>query len=266
MMDSRDRQFVLIDADGQIVAATGSDQDDPPVTPEEGWGGVLSDFGIRAALADLQQGRTQREATVTIDVSGPSGTARSLIATLIRIDGPGGPLTLIELRPRHEDQAHESRDSLTGLPDRRAIKERAEAWRRAAAPSIPRFAALFLDLDHFKPINDAYGHAVGDAVLQELASRWAGCLRDGDLVARYGGDEFVLLVQNAVEARDIELVVRRLIDTTRKPVKVGELTLTVSATLGWAKPEHESWTIDDVVATADRDMYARRRSGDKLKP
>lgn len=265
-MKPRDRQFLLVDADGRIVAESPPNPNDPSVVPAGPWPAVLSDLGIRTALTDLQQFPTSGEISVPIGLPPLSGASHAAIATLIGLKGPDGPLTLIELLPRQAVPTRDSRDALTGLPDRRALAERAEAWRRAAAPSIPRFAALFLDLDQFKPINDAYGHAVGDAVLQQLATRWLGCLRDGDLVARYGGDEFVLLVQDVVEDGDVEVVMHRVIEATRQPVAVGELTLSVSATVGWAKPEHESWTIEDVIAAADRDMYARRRSGDKLKP
>jgi diguanylate cyclase (GGDEF)-like protein len=264
-MNPRDRQFLVVDADGRVVAESSS-HNDPSALPAIQWAAVLSDLGIRAALDDLQDRPAPRKASIPIDLTSSSGASHVAVATLVGMKGPDGPLILIELLADPEDPTRESRDSLTGLPDRRALAARAEEWRRAAAPSIPRFAALFLDLDQFKPINDLYGHAVGDAVLQQLATRWLGCLRDGDLVARYGGDEFVLLVRDVVEAGDVEVVMHRVSDATREPVAVGELTLSVSATIGWATPKHESWTIEEVIAAADRDMYARRRSGDKLNP
>ncbi len=177
---------------------------------------------------------------------------------LDRLDGAAGSFVLVTLQ-RHA-HSHESlaRDALTNLPDRRAVAARAAAWRRDAAPTTPRFAVLFLDLDDFKQVNDRHGHAVGDAVLKALAERWVDCVRDGDLVARYGGDEFVVLVQGATTPEEIEPVVRRLENAARQPVNVGDLSLQVSGTVGWSTPVDADWTIDALVAAADRDMYARK--------
>jgi diguanylate cyclase (GGDEF)-like protein len=175
-----------------------------------------------------------------------------------RLEGPSGPLMLVTLRRRDATPPAPVRDALTHLPDRRAVVDCAEAWRHAAPGNLPRFAVLFLDLDDFKGVNDRHGHAVGDAVLEQLAARWLQCVRDADMVARYGGDEFVLLIKDAATPEEVEPVIRRLRDATKQPVLVGNLSLLVDATIGWSVPADSLWTIDALVAAADRDMYARK--------
>jgi diguanylate cyclase (GGDEF)-like protein len=151
-------------------------------------------------------------------------------------------------------------DPLTHLPDRDAISPRIERWRMDAAPREARFAVLFLDLDGFKSVNDEYGHSVGDLVLQTLAARWAGCVREGDLVARYGGDEFVALVKGASTAEEVDPVVRRLRLATEEPIRIDDRPLHVTATIGVAVVTSNEAPVEALVAAADRDMYARKRA------
>jgi diguanylate cyclase (GGDEF)-like protein len=104
-------------------------------------------------------------------------------------------------------------DSLTGLPNRRQFDERLSlAVARSRRPGLP-IALLYLDIDHFKQINDTHGHGVGDQVLRVFAARLARCVRAGDLVARLGGDEFVVLVEDALLPQAAEFIARKLIAT-----------------------------------------------------
>jgi diguanylate cyclase (GGDEF)-like protein len=194
------------------------------------------------------------EATLSVE-----GSPFSLIAVEVRrLDGATGPLAVATFRPSAAE-GPPSRDPLTGLPDRRAIGAWIAGLRRGeSGPALP-FAVLFLDLNDFKQVNDAKGHAVGDAVLAELAARWSSTVRDGDLVTRYGGDEFVILLRNIADLEAVEPIVERLRIATLAPIALGGTAITLSATIGVALSDGGDASPEHLIAAADEDMYARKR-------
>src|SRR5690606_1875299 len=108
-------------------------------------------------------------------------------------------------------------------------------------------------------VNDKYGHAVGDAVLAELAARWSDSVRDGDLVTRYGGDEFVVLLKNVATREEAAPIVERLRLVTIKPIEACGVTLTISATIGVALSDGVDTPLEALIAAADEEMYAGKR-------
>jgi diguanylate cyclase (GGDEF)-like protein len=230
----------LIDAQGRLLAAN------------DAYRNTYNDSLSAARLAEEVQRRLAGMPPSDLE----DDTAA--ILQMDRLDGPSGQMMLITIRPRHAAILAPHVDALTQLPDRRVVAERAEIWRSTSSGGIPRFAVLFLDLDGFKGVNDRHGHAVGDALLKQLAARWLQCVRDADLVARYGGDEFVALIKDAATPDEVEPIIRRLRDATRRPVIVGNLALSIDAAIGWSTPTDAAWTIDALLAAADRDMYARK--------
>jgi diguanylate cyclase (GGDEF)-like protein/PAS domain S-box-containing protein len=144
-------------------------------------------------------------------------------------------------------------DSLTSLPNRALLVERL----REAEVESPR-SLLFLDLDDFKTINDSLGHPTGDGVLVELARRIGGVIRDGDLVARIGGDEFAVLAQ-AADTAVLEALAKRLLAAVGEPFVLDGRELRLSASIGIAT----GWGAEDLLRNADLAMYeAKRRGGE----
>lgn len=235
----------LLDCRGRVVAT------DAAAGP---WWEVLGADTVAKALKRLFEGENELTVDAPLSVDGQDDEHAHI--RMRRLEADAGPLALVTIRRNVEVVI---RDALTGLPDRRAIADRVADWRGAGDGSPPRFAVLFLDLDGFKRINDEHGHAAGDRVLEELAPRLVRCVRDEDLVARYGGDEFVLLLKDVATIEDAEPVIERLQTCVRQTVELTELRLQVTATIGLAISGSASQPVDELIAAADQDMYARKR-------
>ena len=151
-------------------------------------------------------------------------------------------------------------DSLTGLPNRRQFDERlALAVARSQRPGLP-VALLYLDIDHFKQINDTHGHGVGDQVLQVFAKRLVGCVRAGDLAARLGGDEFVVLVEDALLPQAAEIIARKLIATMDIDIIVDGIRVRATTSVGIAYcPFRTSGEV--LMAAADAALYGAKKAG-----
>lgn len=153
-------------------------------------------------------------------------------------------------------------DQLTDLPNRRLFYDRLENALARVRRSRDRMSLLYLDLDKFKEVNDAYGHAAGDALLQEVARRLKGCVRDSDTVARIGGDEFVVLLESAGLAENAAAVAEKISDALGQPVQIGAHRLQIKPSIGMAfYPEHGS-SGEALVKHADEAMYRVKRSQD----
>ncbi|TLP75994.1 EAL domain-containing protein [Pseudomonas nitroreducens] len=152
-------------------------------------------------------------------------------------------------------------DPLTGLGNRLRLDELLQqALMRQRRPGARESGLLFIDLDRFKLINDSLGHAVGDRVLVEVSQRLLRCLRPGDHLARFGGDEFVVLLDDLASLVDAEQVAQRMLDCLRQPLHVDGRTLVVSASIGITGLMTDGQAIDTLQA-ADLALYRAKEAG-----
>ncbi len=152
-------------------------------------------------------------------------------------------------------------DRLTELPNRMLLADRLHQAMAQCQRRGQSLALVYLDLDGFKAINDAHGHAVGDKLLITVSQRMKAALRDGDTLARIGGDEFVVVLVDLVQSSDAEPVLERLLQAAADPVKVGDALLYVSASLGVALYPRDGLDADLLMRNADEAMYSVKQAG-----
>ncbi|GMQ53969.1 EAL domain-containing protein [Halopseudomonas aestusnigri] len=157
-------------------------------------------------------------------------------------------------------------DPLTNLPNRRLMRQRLEQALVVCRREQHYAALIFLDLDDFKNVNDLYGHQIGDGMLCQVAERLRHALRERDTVARFGGDEFVVLLEglevNATEAAtQVEHIGRKLLQTLREPYLIKDQVFSSSASLGIVLFNDEQHTADELMQYADLSMYSAKAAG-----
>lgn len=155
-------------------------------------------------------------------------------------------------------QAHH--DALTGLPNRLLFEDRLGKAIDAARRNCDQVAVLFIDLDRFKQINDTLGHAVGDALLIQVARRLESCIRASDTLARRGGDEFMLVLSEINNSQQVARVAERLHDLLRLPFTIGQHELFVSASIGASIYPTDGENADTLQRSADSAMYRAKRT------
>ncbi|MGZ5001205.1 MAG: bifunctional diguanylate cyclase/phosphodiesterase, partial [Methylomonas sp.] len=151
-------------------------------------------------------------------------------------------------------------DPLTGLPNRTQLDARVRYAVSMAKRNHSQLALMFLDLDHFKDINDTLGHSVGDKLLVELAKRMHETLRDEDTVARMGGDEFIILLPG-VKERGAESVAQKLLDAISKPYPIEHYNLSLTASIGIALYPGDGEDLETLSRSADTAMYRAKQDG-----
>ncbi len=165
----------------------------------------------------------------------------------------------LQAEQRIQHLAHH--DPLTGLPNRLAFTERLERRLAEASVSGESLALMFIDLDHFKRINDSLGHAVGDTLLKTVAQRITEALRVGDMVARFGGDEFLVLLAPRAGAPAVAEVGSRLLAAVGEPLPAGGVSISVTPSIGVAMYPQDGVTSTELIQRADQAMYRAKSSG-----
>lgn len=152
-------------------------------------------------------------------------------------------------------------DELTGLPNRVLFKDRLENSRFMAIRNKKKLAILFIDLDGFKEINDTFGHKAGDMLLQEVSKRILSLVRQSDTVARMGGDEFIVLLNNIECSNNVALVAGKILEIVGKPILLSGHTAKVGCSIGISIfPDHNN-DIEKLINYADTAMYEVKKAG-----
>lgn len=248
------------------------DQDAVPGTPQELYKHVHPDDlpAVMSAIQAHLEGSTPNYCLEHRVRDGRGGwswiLARGMVA---KRDASGKPLRMVgtfsditERKLKEASVAHQaSHDALTGLPNRPLFFDRLrQALARARREQL-QLAVLFFDLDRFKPVNDTWGHRVGDLLLKAVARRVEDCLRESDTVARVGGDEFVVLLTRVANEDDAVRVAESIRKALEQPFTIEGHVLEISCCVGVATYPSHAGEAETLVRMADAAMYAAKASG-----
>ena len=152
-------------------------------------------------------------------------------------------------------------DALTGLPNRRLIRDRLDQEIKKAKRRNQHVAFMFIDLDHFKAVNDTLGHEKGDLLLQEVSHRLKSCVRDTDSICRFGGDEFTVVIGEIDDSSSIDRVAAQILERLSESYHLGEDVAYISASIGITIYPDDADNYDDMLKNADQAMYESKKYG-----
>lgn len=152
-------------------------------------------------------------------------------------------------------------DTLTNLPNRFQFQQRLDRDLRQIRKRGRKLTLLYIDLDHFKEVNDSLGHSIGDKLLHQVAVRLRECVRPIDMVARFGGDEFCILLQPAETLPDVDVIAKRIILTLSQPYVIERHTIIIGASIGICVAPHDSDRAGELLKCADLAMYHSKMTG-----
>lgn len=202
---------------------------------------------VRKLHEDLKSGE-EKEGVIFVSAGDGIGIQR---LNLRRVDDTIVAATLA-MKPRVATESLQDLDPLTGLMNRRVLQQRID---RALARADKQWGVLFIDLNDYKQVNDLHGHIEGDRVLVEFARKLAASVRPGDLVVRFGGDEFVVLVERIPGLMELRFVADRIASEVSVLVDRTQSPILVTASIGCAMASNSLTTSCDMIDAADRDMY-----------
>jgi diguanylate cyclase (GGDEF)-like protein/PAS domain S-box-containing protein len=211
---------------------------------------------------------TSGEAHFEANYELPNGQRVPCLFTGVRFDHDGtsgfvGLGTDISARKQSERQLRHlaTHDALTNLPNRHLLQEQLAQLIAQATPEAPTIAVLLLDLDHFKIVNDAYGHAFGDEVIKAVSMRLVRVLPEGHTVARHGGDEFLIILGHLHNRQEVQQIATRLLTCLRQPLALQGRDIHLSASIGISVFPQDGHDTETLIKNADQAMYQAKHLG-----
>lgn len=205
------------------------------------------------------------ESSIDCRYMGSNGRERVTRISARRMRGQGFRGTATDVTGEFEAQRKieflSQHDALTGLANRTRLQEFLDGKLRAMPTPEQPLVMLYVDLDRFKPVNDLLGHAAGDRVLSEVSNRLSECVRQNDLVARTGGDEFVLILSHVEARSDVESLCQRLLESIERPINIDEQQTYVSASIGIAMAPNDAIEAGELLRYADIALYEAKAGG-----
>lgn len=257
-----------------IEALTGYTQED--FTPDA-WSKIIVEeipIGVLGGLSPLEAHKKAREDGINwrsdCQIINKNGVERWLTDSAVMVKNRLGIITgslgiLLDITHRKEAEKRIEHlayfDSLTGLPNRKLFLDRLNVAMAHTRRAQSILAILFLDLDRFKDINDSLGHSVGDDLLQQTSLRLRECLREGDTLARMGGDEFLILLPHINKPEDVAVLSQRILDRLNKSFMLGSHNIYISASIGIVLFPSDADDSPSMLRAADIAMYNAKRSG-----
>jgi diguanylate cyclase (GGDEF)-like protein len=267
--------LLMFDADARLVICNRRYLEMYALTPEQAHRGVTlaamlklrasmgtfageADEYVEFLLESLAQGKN-----VTRIMELPDG--RTIAVVNHPMPGGGWVAThedITERRRAEQQIAHMARhDALTDLPNRVLLSERLSEALGVAAHHDEMLAVLYLDLDHFKGINDTLGHSVGDELLKAIAERLRNCVNENDTVARIGGDEFAIIQTNIENPSEAAMLARLICDTVKAPYDLNGHVVIADTSIGIAIAPNDGLDVDQLLKNADMALYGAKADG-----
>lgn len=269
--------LLVLDRDLRVVTASRSFYEFFKVKPEETLGQFIYDLGDKqwdiSKLRELLETiLPQQTAFDNYEVEHDFVTIgrRTLLLNARQIEREVGKERIILLaiediteRKKYEEKIQQMafHDSLTGLPNRKLFSDRLGIILAQARRNKKKVGIVMLDLDNFKDVNDTLGHDVGDTLLKAVAERLSGTLRKSDTVARFGGDEFVLIFPDMEVIEEAIQVVQKIIDRFHKPFLIDTHQLVVTTSIGIAVYPNDGMDEEILMKNADIAMYQAKQAG-----